>query len=154
MPEVYDSLFFEQTNSPKWDHQKYVPDVIVIALGTNDFSPGDSDRPMMDVDTFVTAYLAFTQKLRQYYPQAHIFCASSPMLGDGWPTGAYHSATDQKNAITKVVDQLTQAGDARIHKFFSNPIVGMGCTSHPDASQHLLMADLLGHSIASVMGWS
>jgi len=125
----------------------------VIALGTNDFSPGDSERPMMEVDVFAEIYLTFVQKLRQYYPEAHIFCASSPMLGDGWPTSAYHSASDQKAAITQVVEQLTQAGDMRIHKYFSNPIVGMGCTSHPDVKQHEQMAEQMGRIVGTVMGW-
>ncbi len=154
MPEVYNSLFFEQTDSPRWDPKLFVPDALVIALGTNDFSPGDSDRPIMEVDVFVEAYLNFVQKLRQYFPEAHIFCVSSPMLGDGWPTGAYHSATDQKTALTAVVDQLTAAGDDKVHKFFSTPIVGMGCASHPDANQHELMAEQLGRIVGAVMGWS
>ena len=153
MPEVYDSLFFEQTDSPKWDPKKYVPDALVIALGTNDFSPGDSDRPIMEVDIFISAYMQFIAKLRKDFPNADIFCVSSPILSDNWPSGAYKSATDQKTAITKVVEQLNQAGDAKVHKFFSNPIVGMGCASHPNVDQHALMAEQLGRIIAEVIGW-
>lgn len=154
MLDVYDSLFFEQTDSPLWDPKLYVPDALVIALGSNDFSPGDSERPIMEVDVFVNAYVEFIHKLRQDFPDAHIFCVSSPILGDNWPTPAYKSATDQKTAITHVVDQLTQAGDSKVHKFFSIPIVGMGCGSHPDTNQHQQMADQLGRIIAGVMGWS
>jgi hypothetical protein len=62
-----------------------------IALGTNDFSPGDNPvltapgaptnaRPLMTVPVFVTAYVAFVDKLRSYYPNAHIFAMGSPML--------------------------------------------------------------------------
>ena len=76
------------------------------------------------------------------------------MLGDGWPTGAHHSLTDQKTAITSVVDQLTAAGDDKVHKYFSSPIVGMGCAFHPDVNQHQLMAEQLGCIVGSVMGWS
>ncbi len=153
MPEVYDSLFFEQTDSPAWDPNFFVPDALVIALGSNDFSPGDSDRPIMQVDEFVNAYVEFIAKLRKDFPEAHVFCVSSPILGDHWPTGEYKSATDQKTAITKVVDQLNQSGDDKVHKFFSTSIVGMSCGSHPDANQHQLMAEQLGRIIAGVMGW-
>ena len=153
MPEVYDSLFFEQTDSPAWDPKLYMPDALVIALGSNDFSPGDSDRPIMQIDEFVNAYVEFIAKLRKDFPEAHVFCVSSPILGDHWPTGEYKSATDQKTAITKVVDQLNQSGDDKVHKFFSTSIVGMGCGSHPDANQHQLMAEQLGRIIAGVMGW-
>jgi lysophospholipase L1-like esterase len=153
MPEVYDSLFFEQVDSPRWDPQKYIPDALVIALGSNDFSPGDSDRPIMQVDEWVEVALAFVGKLRQDFPTAHIFMVSSPILGDNWPTGEYKSATDQKVAITRVVEQLNGTGDDKVHKFFSSPIVGMGCTSHPDVNQHTVMAEQLGRLVASVMGW-
>jgi lysophospholipase L1-like esterase len=154
MSEVYDSIFFEETASPKWDSQKYVPDAVVINLGTNDFSPGESDRPIMQVNTWVSAATEFVRKLRGYYPQAHIFLVSSPMLGDGWPTGEYKSRTDQKTAITTVVDQFNAAGDDRVHKYYSIPLVGMGCTSHPDASQHQQMADQLGRILGATMGWA
>jgi lysophospholipase L1-like esterase len=153
LPEVYDLLYFEQTDSPAWDPSLFVPDVVVIALGTNDFSPGDSERPTMEVDVFVSTYVKFINKLRGYYPQADIFCASSPMLGDGWPTPGDKSATNQKIGITKVVDQFNQGGDAKVHSFSATSIVGMGCGTHPNVDQHARMADMLGSSIASVMGW-
>ena len=57
------------------------------------------------------------------------------------------------SAIKKVVEQLNQGGDAKVHKFFSTPIVGMGCGSHPNVDQHALMADQLGRIIAGVIGW-
>jgi lysophospholipase L1-like esterase len=153
MPEVYDSLFFELTESPKWDPKRYVPDVIVVALGTNDFSPGDSDRPIMEVDTWVAAGIQFLDKLRGFYPDAHIFCASSPMLGDHWPTQAYRSATDQRTAITQVVEHFNQNGDDKVHKIIVTQIVGMGCGTHPDVKQHTAMAESMSSMIASIMGW-
>ncbi len=154
MPEVYDSVFFEQTASPAWDHTRFIPDAVVVALGTNDFSPGDSQRETMNVDVFVEAYVKFVNKLRAYYPDAHIFCISSPMLGDGWPTPGDKSATNQWTAINKVVDAFNGQGDARVHKFYSSKIVGLGCGTHPSAAQHALMADQLGASMAPVMNWT
>jgi hypothetical protein len=153
MPEVYDSLFFEQVASPAWDPQRFVPDAVVIALGTNDFSPGDSDRPIMKVEDFVNAYVQFINKLRGYFPNADIFCVSSPMLGDGWPTAEYKSATDQKASITEVVTQFNQKGDTKVFKHFTSPVVGMGCSTHPSADQHKVMASILASYIASVKGW-
>jgi lysophospholipase L1-like esterase len=130
-----------------------VPDAVVIGLGTNDFSPGDSDRPTMDVGAFAMAYVEFIGTLRGYYPKADIFCISSPMLGDHWPKPEEKSATNQKAAITKVVDELNGKGDAKVHKFFVNPIVGAGCATHPNTDQHALLASQLGGFIAPIMGW-
>jgi lysophospholipase L1-like esterase len=154
MPEVYDLLYFEQKQSSLWDTTKYVPDAVVIGLGTNDFSPGDSDRPAMDVDIFAAAYVKFIGTLRGYYPKADIFCVSSPMLGDHWPKPTDQSATDQKAAITKVVEEMNGRGDAKVHKFFVYPLSGGGCGTHPTADQHVLLANQLGSYIAPVVGWS
>jgi lysophospholipase L1-like esterase len=153
MPEVYDSIFFEQIGSLAWDPQKFVPDVVVVALGTNDFSPGESDRPIMTVDEFVPVYVQFVKKLRGYFPNAAIICSSSPMLGDNWPTPAYKSASDHKKALTQIVEELNQQGDAKVYKHLVTPISGMGCGTHPNVDQHKAMADLMGTTIAAVMGW-
>jgi hypothetical protein len=108
---------------------------------------------VMDVDTFAAAYIAFIEKLRGYYPEAEIFCVSSPMLGDHWPNPSNTFATDQKNAITKVVDALNGEGDSKVHKYFSVPVVGIGCGTHPNAEQQAMMAAQLRTAIAPVMGW-
>ncbi len=153
MPEVYDLLFFEQTQSPKWDTARFVPDAVVLALGTNDFSPGDSPRESTDVDAFAAAYVQFIKKLRAYYGQAEKFCISSPMLGDHWPTPSDTFATDQKNAIAKTVDALNADGDSKVHKCFSSPIVGIGCGTHPSVEQQAMMASQLRAVVAPVLGW-
>jgi lysophospholipase L1-like esterase len=153
MPEVYDLMFFEQKASPAWDPARFVPDAVVIGLGTNDFSPGDGERPKMEVDAFVAAYLQFIRRLRGYYPDAVIFCISSPMLGDRWPDATYMSATDQKTAITRVVEEMNAGGDADVRKFFCTPIVGMGCGTHPNTDQHAVLAGQLGSEISAALGW-
>jgi lysophospholipase L1-like esterase len=154
MPEVYDLLYLEQQQSLPWDTAKFIPNVVVIALGTNDFSPGDSDRPAMDVGVFSAAYIEFIGTLRGYYPQADIFCISSPMLGNHWPKWTDAFATDQKNGITQTVDALNGKGDAKVYKYFVDPIVGGGCATHPTADQHALMANMLGANIAATLSWS
>ncbi|MFZ6026069.1 MAG: SGNH/GDSL hydrolase family protein [Chloroflexota bacterium] len=153
LPEVYDLIYLENAGSPAWEPARFVPDVLSIALGTNDFSPGDGDRPRMDVDTFASAYLQFAGKLRRYYPAAHIFCVSSPMLGDGWPEAADRFATRQREAISQVVDDFNRRGDEKVHKFFSTHLSGRGCGTHPDVAQHEFLAEELSAAIASVMGW-
>ena len=153
MPAVYDLLFVEQLDSPLWEHTRFIPDAVVIALGTNDFSPGDSQRPVLPQDVFVRAYIAFIQKLRAYYPEAHIFCISSSMLNDGWPEATNQFATDQKQSLTKVVDELNHRGDSKIHKFFVSNFAGTGCGTHPSVEQHYDLARELEPFVARVMGW-
>ncbi len=154
LPAVYDLLYLElQQGSPAWDPQQFVPDVVVIALGTNDFSPGDSPRPAMTVPEFAAAYMTFVAKLRGYWPEAHIFAVSSPMLGDGYPTPNDHYLTDQRAAIASVETQSQANGDLKVHKFETTKLYGEGCGTHPSAAQHAAMAAELSTFIQTTVGW-
>ncbi|WP_437531776.1 SGNH/GDSL hydrolase family protein [Sorangium sp. So ce726] len=153
MPEVYDLLFPELEDSPAWDHARFVPDAVVVALGTNDFSPGDSERPKLDAASYADTYIDFVTRLRGYYPEAHIFCMSSPMLGDGWPEATDMSATDHKASLTLVEQHFAANNDARVHKVVVSKAAGKGCGTHPDAAEHETMAAELAPAIKSALGW-
>lgn len=154
LPAVYDLTFLElQQGSPAWDPQAFVPDVVVIALGTNDFSPGDSPRPPMTVPEFTAAYVAFVHQLRGHWPDAHIFAASSPMLGDGYPSPTDQYLTDQKAALAAVEAEFAGSGDAMVHKFYTTKLYGEGCGTHPSVAQHAAMADELASFIRTTVGW-
>jgi lysophospholipase L1-like esterase len=154
MPAVYDLMFLElQQGSPAWDPQRFVPDAIVVALGTNDFSPGDSVRPKMTVAEFAAAYVAFIAQLRADYPNAHIFGVSSPMLGDGWPTPADQSLSDQKAALAQVEAELAAKGDLKVHKFATTKLHGEGCGTHPSVAQDATMAAELADFMRMKLGW-
>jgi len=160
MPEVWDLLYPQEMTSAKWDTTLFTPDVIVIGLGTNDFSPGDPDdptqpypHPALDLTMFASTYIDFITTLQSIYPNAHVFMLSSPMLGDGWPAATDTFATDLKNALTMVEDHFVAAGNAKVHKFFVTKVIGRGCGTHPDADQQAATAAELGPAIRSVMGW-
>jgi hypothetical protein len=159
MPQVYD-LLYQESNAPSvtWDVNQFVPDAIVIELGTNDFSPGDQvfepgRVPTIDSATYVNCYKAFVATLRGYYPNAHIFCISSPMLPDGWPSPTDKSATNLKNALTGVVNEFNGNGDTKVHKFYVTKVPGTGCGTHPGIAEHANMALEVGNYVKSVMGW-
>jgi hypothetical protein len=48
---------------------------------------------------------------------------------------------------------LNAEGDPKIHKYFSTPVVGIGCGTHPSIEQQAMMASQLRSAIAPVMGW-
>ncbi|MES1188611.1 MAG: SGNH/GDSL hydrolase family protein [Myxococcales bacterium] len=153
LPEVYDLMYYEEMTSEAWDTSQFVPDAIVIALGTNDFSPGDSERDKMDVETYTAAYVAFVDKLRGYYPDAHIFGMSSPMLGDGWPNATDTSATDLKTALAAMVEHFASAGDPNVHQINVSKVIGTGCGTHPGVAQHASMAAEVATAIKNTLGW-
>jgi lysophospholipase L1-like esterase len=159
MPQVYDLLFPQLTTSTSWDptHTKWVPDALVIGLGTNDFSPGDnpasSPRPIIDKATFVAAYTAFIDTLRGYYPAAQIFIISSPLLADGWPDATYRSASDLNGSLAIIEDHYITAGDLKVKKAMVSHVTGTGCGTHPDALQQAMAAMELAPVVKTAMGW-
>jgi len=153
MPEVYDLLYTEELTSKPWDTTQFVPDAVVVALGTNDFSPGDSERDKMDVDAYTTAYIAFVDTLRALYPNAHLFGMSSPMLGDGWPEATDKSATNLKSAIAGMVEHFSAAGDANVHALTVSKLSGAGCGTHPSAAQQATTAAEVASAVKTTLGW-
>ncbi len=159
MPQVYGSLYLESTTSPTWNFSNFQPDAVVIELGTNDFSPGDQTyeptrTPHIDSAVYVDAYIDFVSTLRGHYPNAHIFCVSSPMLNDGWPSVSDKSQTNLEKALEGVVNHFNTTGnDPNVHKFIVADINGSGCGTHPSAAQHASLASSLGNYVRTTMGW-
>ncbi|MFL5728475.1 MAG: SGNH/GDSL hydrolase family protein [Cytophagaceae bacterium] len=163
LPQVYDRVFLQDSSTNwnpngynlnlAWDHSLFIPDVVVIELGTNDFSPGDSPRANMDSATYTPVYISFVNRLRGYFPNAHIVCLSSPMLSDGWPNAGDKNATNQKKSIAGVEQYFNNNGDTRVHKFYVTKLNGGGCGTHPSAAQDQFLADELAAYIRTITGW-
>lgn len=102
----------------KFAYATWVPHVIVIALGNNDFST--SIKPTQA--QYTTAYKAFHATVRAAYPEAHILCVAFAG-GDNMQT----------TYIPAIVNQLTTAGDTRISYFAMPPLANnaTGCDYHP-----------------------
>jgi len=156
MPQVYDLMFVEEMASIPWDHARYTPDVVVVALGTNDFSggdaPADTPRPKMDVGTYTEAYVTFVSKLRGLYPEAEIFALTSQLLSDGFPDASYRSATDLQTALTNVAQRFNAQGDGKVHAFQTLRVSGLGCSGHPNVQQSEQLGQQLAAEIRSVLG--
>lgn len=158
LPEVYDSVFLEDEASPEWDPKDFVPDVVLVALGTNDFSPGDdpAKHPRMEVSTFVDAYIEFLDKLMSdgYYPDAEFFALGSPILGDNFPDESYTYRQDLETAIAAVEAHYADEGEGNVHALPIHKIIGKGCSKHPSAAEQLEIAeeDVIP-AVREVMGW-
>ncbi len=63
MPQVYANTFLDTNPQLIWDRDSYVPDLVSVCLGTNDFSDGDGsyDRAELDSAQFVNDYIRFIQ---------------------------------------------------------------------------------------------
>lgn len=127
-----------------WDYrQSAAPDLVVINLGTNDYST-DNDPTNED---FAQTYEQMLTTLRQRYPEAWILCTLGPLL----------SGNDLSTALANInaaVAARAGAGDERIlvHGITTgNP--SPGCDYHPSLATHEAMADELIPVISMALGW-
>ena len=143
MPKWYDytSLY---DDSQLWNHSSYVPDVICICLGTNDFS-----TPGYKPELYQANYEAFVKKLRKIHPKAKIVMITGPML-KGEASKVHVSAVDG------AYKNLTSAGVKDIYRFdftTQTGALGYGADYHPSKAQNVKMSNELIPFIRKITGW-
>ncbi|RPD47347.1 SGNH/GDSL hydrolase family protein [Paracnuella aquatica] len=140
MPQVYESTSFQPDDKGRWDFTKYAPQVVSIALGTNDFSNGDGVKKRLPFDSaaFVRNYIQFVQLVQSKYPAAQIALLSSPMI-KGSARQTLHNCLA---AVKQQVDAANpQAKKLAVHLF--KPMNARGCTGHPSVEDHAILAEEL-----------
>ena len=140
MPQVYEKIDFQESNPQLWNFKTFTPQVVSIALGTNDFSKGDGKKARLPFDsaTFVTNYVRFVQGVKTQYPSARIALLSSPMI-----SGA--SRTLLQNCLKSVKNNVdAQNPTAKpVALFFFQPMQARGCSGHPNVEDHAILAQEL-----------
>jgi len=127
-----------------WPAAAFQPQVVVVYLGTNDFSGGDPEPD------FGSTYIRFLGELRSDYPKAQIYAAIGPMLGGPDYTAA-------RNSIRAAVKAHRALGDFKVEVLeFQPPKSGreFGCDWHPGLDAQKSMAETLQRAIARDLGWS
>jgi lysophospholipase L1-like esterase len=147
VPRLYERIIPSQPE-PLWDFSRYVPDAVVINLGTNDFAAGSVDET-----AFKTAYTEFITRIRGNYPNAKIICVVGVMLNDWFPEGE-QTWTKAQAWVSAVVEDFNSRGDSQVHYLRIDPHQPpYGEDWHPSAATHQRMADTLAPFIRSVTGW-
>lgn len=139
--------FFNQTiagSSIAWDHSNYIPDVVVINLGTNDFSAETGNQAYyVEEETFVNAYIDFIGNIKTVYPDASIVCAVGVMMNDYYPSGAEQWSRIQNYAQSAVQATLDN-GLEDIHYLMLDPQNSpYGEDWHPTVETQTRMASTL-----------
>eukprot|EP01120_Amphizonella_sp_Union-15-10_P011252 TRINITY_DN4723_c0_g1_i1.p1 TRINITY_DN4723_c0_g1~~TRINITY_DN4723_c0_g1_i1.p1 ORF type:complete len:345 (+),score=53.77 TRINITY_DN4723_c0_g1_i1:55-1089(+) len=120
-----------------WQYSKWVPQVVIINLGTNDYST----EPYPPEDIFVRGYLNFINLLRSVYnPVPKFFLVCGPMEGN--PSCGYvkNAALQSRETYVDLMGILQFPED-------------YGCDYHPSVGGHQKMANKTLPIIKSVMGW-
>ena len=143
MPSLYDrTCFFDSTKH--WKFNEWIPQVVVINLGTNDFST----KPFPDKRVFQSAYNKLINRVRTLYPMVTIFCICGPMIEEPC-----------LSEIKEVVEQQQMVEGRDKDVFFieiKRSIMNdsdWGCDWHPNIKGSVKSANIIVPYIKLVMNW-
>ena len=128
----------DPANRAPWDFRMWIPDGIVVSLGTNDFNL-QKTLPL-DGKVFVADYVRFLGTLRSHYPDAFIFVTEGAIVTDPLLRGY-------------IQDAVSRTNDDRIQWVRANHYPGNGCDGHPTRLQHQQIADDLEPILRKALVW-
>ncbi|MDY0139861.1 MAG: hypothetical protein RBR50_09175 [Candidatus Izemoplasmatales bacterium] len=157
IPKAFEYIAIDASNTVftdggKWDITNYIPDVIVVNLGTNDFnasgynSMSDEDKLALE-ERFKTDYTNFLVLLNNMYPNAKIIVA-------------YGLMNEQKllEAITlEIISDANQIFDKEVVHAYEMEGAGTlgnpyGSNYHPNVQTSMNVAADLAEFISSITG--
>ncbi|MBQ4899873.1 GDSL family lipase [Paenibacillus sp. Marseille-P2973] len=151
VPDYYEKVGksegkFDGTLVPQslsWDFNKFVPDLIVVNLGTNDDTYTEDD-PDKQAD-YVKQYVEFLKMIRSNNPESTLLCTLGIMRDRLYPF------VDQA-----AKDYMEETGDTKISAMrfdLQSEADGYVVNFHPSEVTHRKAAEKLVAEIKEVMGW-
>ncbi len=140
LPQVYEKTDFQDGSPRLWNFSAWSPDIVSIALGTNDFSNGDGKKARLPFDStsFVNQYVHFVQLVKSKYPGAQIALLSSAMMSGNRRMLLQNCLIAVKNSI-----DVGYPADQPVALHFFQPMQAGGCTGHPNVEDHGVLAEEL-----------
>ena len=141
MPHRYKQTF-NTAKEPLWEPEAapYKPDLVVIYLGTNDFSCGEQP---FEID-FRNNYMAMLHRIKSNYG------ADTPILCMGSPANPY--LYDYiRNAV--VISGLKNVAYMTVSNFAHNWEDDLGASWHPNYQGHIKVASCMIPYVSTLTGW-
>jgi lysophospholipase L1-like esterase len=141
MPEAFARTFDSKGDSAPWDFGKdpFRPDIVVIYLGTNDFST----KPWPNYKDFSTRYFNIVRQVRAAYGDVPILCVSTYLI-------------DPALDYTRRIVESGSASNlhlAAILPGYCDLDTEYGADGHPNIIGQQKTAMLLAPYISSLTGW-
>lgn len=143
VPDCYEFVGKLPEYMQKWDFEKNPNDVVVINLGTNDYSYLKNDLENLS-DDFTEGYTDFLEMVRSKNPDAYIICTMGTMGGE-----------EIYPFIEKAVENFRSANDDRIMCYLSavqKTANGYGADWHPSEITQQQSAYVLADKICEALG--
>lgn len=122
MPMLYPRAVFDD---PRRDTSPWAPQIIVVAIGGNDFSTDlHNDEPWKTradlLNDYVSTYVRFVKDLRQKNPNALFLIAGPPAERE-----------EYADAVTAAFEAIKASGEAHVDHITLPKTDSTGCNSHP-----------------------
>lgn len=151
IPQYYDKLGFSYGNfagkikvsSLDWNFNKFVPDLIVINLGTNDDSYCQND-PKKQAE-YTAGYKEFLKQVRRNNPSAQILCTLGIMGDRLYPS--------LEKAVAEYIEETNDTKVSTMKFDVQNAEDGYAADWHPSDKTHTKAAKKLTIEIKKLMGW-
>lgn len=138
LPDYYRLAIADKDRPVQWDQRGYRPDVILSAIGTNDFNPGIPDR-----EQYVGTYVRFVRTLLKDHPQAHIVLTEGGLL----------TGEKKRELVAYIAETVKRVGDKRVHAIASKAYPGDADDGHPTREQTVDIANDLLPQVRAIMRW-
>lgn len=143
MPDRFNRVFDEK-DQPIWNFKQWLPDVVFINLGTNDFST----KPYPDKAVFKAGYEKLINEVRKQYGDLPIFCVVGPMTDEPCYSYVKEMVEDFRS-----VYQKKNVYFVGIPTYLMNPAKDLGSDTHPNYLGQRKMAAHVLPVVASIIGW-
>ncbi|MGD9200231.1 MAG: GDSL-type esterase/lipase family protein [Chitinispirillia bacterium] len=149
-PFYYNKILGKIKNSGIWDFSQWIPDVVILCLGINDFFR----KPHPDDTMFINGYHAFLDTIINHYSEdIPIICVSAHTDS----AGPMKDGMKKMDACIKkaVQEEINVYGRKNVYYFETPEEMGLnGCYYHPDVAEDSLIAKKLIGEISEVTGWN
>lgn len=136
LPEVYPYLHLNGEHGKRAEIDKEnAPELVSIALGTNDFSFGDGEKERLpfNAETFKKNYTEFVEMIFKIYPATSIALISSPMV-----------AQEEGGHLLDILKEIkNKFPDRPIEVFEFKTMNLQGCFNHPSVAEHEIISEKL-----------
>lgn len=138
LPDVYSHLYL-RTTEPMAFGNDFNPDIVSIAVGTNDLSRGDGNKERLPFNKFkfIGNYIEFVQKIYRKYPNAKVVLLTSPMVSGKENEVFVESLKEVQNFFSE------NSRNQPIEIFEFEKMNPKGCGYHPSTEDDKKMAEQL-----------
>jgi hypothetical protein len=128
-----------------WDFSKWIPDLVVIELGWNDFSSSTSDESRYPDDTmYIGDYRKCIAGIRSHYPDAAVLCVA---------THIRNLVDYVKRVVAEENASLQHPGVYYAEYPLDESLELTGCNGHPSTNDQRIIAEVLADTIKKKLGW-